>query len=213
MKNLCLLPLFLATVLPLSAQEVLSKASNAYTDPGWSFHWNSDHGLGAGDYKPLEATNQTGDVLYTVNGKFPSDVASAEQLFLGTIGSGTNVALMGEIGGLPGAGSEEPASRGVARAAILGYSVPKEGKIELQEGLLSNAQDSVDGVSLDIFINDETEPRLSGNTDPGKGMNLPFHASLGHLNKGDVIYVAIGPRGNNWSDVFTIQYSVVLTKD
>lgn len=213
MKILCLLSLLGLSTLPLTAQEILSKASNAFSDPGWSFHWNSGRGLGTGEYDKLEATDQTGEALYTVNGKFPTGLAGAEQLFLGTVGAGTSAELMGETGGLPGAGSEESVSRGVGRAAILGYTIPKDGVIEIQEGLLSNAQESVDGLSLSIYVNDEAEPRFSGNTEPGKGMNLPFQANLGHLKKGDIIYVAMGPRGNNWSDVFAIQYSIVLAKN
>lgn len=196
-----------ALSLPLQAEaKVIATLQDAYTDKAWSFFWNE-----VGQYNdpsgfsPMIATNQSEEapVQYT------ADTSQPEWLFVGYISSGASPIYAGRVGGLPGPGIEQSASNDRARAAAFAYTVPEDGAYSIEHSSLTNATESVDGLQVDVILGGSQETLLTKTTNPGTGESAKFDVSLGRLKKGDVFYIVISPRGNNYADIFAIDCDIV----
>jgi hypothetical protein len=76
-----------------------------------------------------------------------------------------------------------------------------------------NSGGSVDGVSIEIFVNDDPTPKFSSGTSHGFDSTLLFNVGLGNLSAGDTIYVAIGPKGSDLFDSIQLRYEIAVVPE
>ncbi|MDF2377692.1 MAG: Ig-like domain-containing protein, partial [Verrucomicrobiales bacterium] len=91
--------------------------------------------------------------------------------------------------------------------AIAAYTVTADGLYAISDSFLTRGSTSGNGVSLRLFLNDSTTPFYSATVTSNN--TRIFDQSLGYLSAGDTIYFAVGPNGNNASDNFTWDFSIV----
>jgi len=196
-----------ALSLPLQAEaKVIGTLQDAYTDKAWSFFWNEvGQPNDPSGYSPMTATDQGEEAVV----QYTADSSQPEWLFVGYISSGASPTYAGRVGGLPGPGIEQSASGGRSRAAAFAYTVPEDGTYAIEHSSLTNATESVDGLQVDVILGGSQEVLLTKTTNPGTGESAKFDASLGKLKKGDIFYIVISPRGNNYADIFAIDCDVV----
>jgi hypothetical protein len=196
-----------ALSVPLQAEaKVIGTLQDAYTDKAWSFFWNEvgQYNDPSG-YSPMVATNLGEEAA----AQYTADASQPEWLFVGYISSGASPTYAGRVGGLPGPGIEQSASKDRARAAAFAYTVPEDGTYAIEHSSLTNATESVDGLQVDVILGGSQETLLTQRTNPGTGESVKFDISLGKLTKGDVFYIVISPRGNNYADIFAIDCDIV----
>jgi hypothetical protein len=95
--------------------------------------------------------------------------------------------------------------------SIFTFDYFKKRSIAITNGTLTNVDTSTDGLDLRIYVNSSPTPVFSGITSPGQNSSLSFAPSLGNLNAGDTIYVAIGPRDIDSFDAFALEYGIEFT--
>lgn len=188
------------TTASVCHSETLSSIQNSFTDSGWSFWWNEKGELGDParylEMAPLESEDK----------KFTALSKDVGWLFIGLLSDKGHV---GQVGGLPGPGPEQTGKE-FGYAAIFSYTLPKGGKVSLAHSSLSTIYESKDGITISVFVNSETEPRLTKPTEAGQVSEVSFDVCLGDLKSGDTIYLAITPNQNNFGDSFGVDCDVVL---
>ena len=116
-------------------------------------------------------------------------------------------------GGHPGLGAVQAGSGGVERYCIAAYTLTSPDRIAILNGSIRNANPnnggSTDGVSVKVFVNDNSTPKLSSSTSPGFDSTTSFNVPLGDLIAGDTIYVAMGSNGEDLFDSFQLRYDIV----
>jgi hypothetical protein len=179
---------------------------------GWSYLWNSGGPIGtASNYTALLPTPDD-NVFYDSDGDgiLPAP-APADFLFLGL------VAPSGPAGGHPGLGEIDPIRMGtssfpgIERFAIAAFTLTDSDSVSLTNTLLENIDPEAtpsnsDGVNVRVYVNDRFI--TSAATTPGAGNTITFAKSLGKLDAGDTIYVAIGAGGFRDFDTFVLRYTV-----
>ncbi|RFC45725.1 MAG: Lysophospholipase L1 [Verrucomicrobia bacterium] len=187
MLALLLMPLLVqAQTVPVnasvdSASTLVAVFADAAKEPvppsGWSFQWNAHGALGtAANYEPLHYNAK--DSAYGVkdaSGKLRSDAPSH--------------AISQGIGYLDI--STKLDTGGVARHYIASYKLLEApgGDIWINHGNLRTPFN--EGTDLRIFVNDEQKAQWLIKNE--RRFAEVFQLNLGHLKKGDVIHVALGP--------------------
>lgn len=199
--------LILAAALSLGAltsqAQLLTSVQNAFVDPGWSLLWNPNGALG--DPSTYQALTSVG----TPTAPFYSAVPTDPEYLFANYQSQSPYA--GVIGGLPGPGYNM--GSGGIFSVIFGYTLISSAVIELQNSLLANIYNSDDGIKIWVFVNNETTARKEAASSFGQGSTASFNVNLGPLQAGDTFYVAVSPQGNNFADVFALQYDVVAVPE
>jgi hypothetical protein len=171
--------------------------------PGWAYLWNDAGPIGyPANYTPL---------LPTMSGIYTSD--GLETRPAPPPGNFIAMYFVGVApGGHPGMGALQAGSGSIERYTIAAYTLSSPDKIALLNGWLRNANPnsggSTDGVSLKVFVNDESLPRISTGTSAGYDSTASFNVGLGNLNAGDKIYVAMGSRNTDLFDGFQLRYDI-----
>ena len=172
--------------------------------PGWSYMWNSGGEIG-------DPANYT-DLLPTTDSKVWYNTDGAPSLPSPAPGSYTYFGLEvfnNSPGGHPGPGTGQTA---IERYAIAAYTLNNSGTFAITNGVLQNVDTSIDGLNFRIYANSDLI--YSGITNPGRNSFLNFsNVSLGNLNSGDTIYVAIGPGNVDNFDAFSLEYSIETADD
>jgi len=199
--------LVLAAALSLGAltaqAQTLTSVQNAFVDSGWSLLWNPNGALGN------PSTYQTLTNVGTPSAPFYSAVPTDPEYLFTNYQSQTP--YTGIIGGLPGPGYNM--GSGGIFSVIYGYTLSSASTIELQNSLLTNIYNSDDGIKIWVFVNNETTARLETASSFGQGSTASFNVNLGQLQAGDTFYVAVSPQGNNFADVYALQYDVVAVPE
>lgn len=178
---------------------------------GSAYYWNSSGPVGLiGNYSALLPTTHA-DHWYDVDGVagLPSGGPGAYANF-GIVPTGLGLVDEGLSGGHPGRGTGDVGA-GFERFVIAAYTLSVAGDVTISGGILRNAAPSTDGLSLLVFVNDTLVPILSGSTNSGMSSSFAFSPYLGSLGIGDVIQVAIGARGTDLHDTFSLDYSISVT--
>jgi hypothetical protein len=171
--------------------------------PGWEYVWNSSGPIGdPANYTAL-IPNMDGDYTPT-GGEIPGPAPGAYLNFR---------LLNGVPGGHPGLAASQGGSGGIARFAIAAFTLPAGDIVSIPNGLIRNRNPnmngSVDGMTLSVFVNDESVPRITATTAPGFGSETPFSVALGQLSAGSKVYVAVGAKGGDAFDGFDLRYDLV----
>ncbi|MEM7783484.1 MAG: hypothetical protein AAF623_09050, partial [Planctomycetota bacterium] len=174
-------------------------------DYRWNYYWNAptdwsagnspgnpfSGGIGNSDsYLPLVANNE----VYTADGDIDG-FNSDPDYFL----------RLTDIGGHPGNGFNSDFFQD--RFTIIGYTVETSGLYAIDNSYLYVGPRSNDGVEL--FIHVDQGENLSPTRFVSGGEVKDFDTSLGYLQKGDTIYVAVGANSNHTFDAYQIDFSVV----
>lgn len=175
--------------------------------PGWSYSYN---GLGPiGDPANYTALLPTTDPYVWYNDNGVNGLPGPDPggyVYFGLVGGGPDE---GQAGGHPGRAEGQSGSGGIERFAIAAYTLSVGGPVSIVDSLLTNADTSQEGLDLRIFVNSNPTPIFIGSTAPGQGSSLTFDTSLGTLDAGDTIYVAIGSGTVvDYNDSFSLDYGI-----
>ena len=181
--------------------------------PGWSYLYNGGGAIGnPANYTPLVATTaQSGQSIYydeTGSNGLPGP-APGSYVYFGLVLPGKLNA--GQAGGHPGEGSGNAGSGGIERYAIAAYTLGEAGTASISNSLLTNADYSAVGLDVAVYVDGNPTPFFSGSTSAGQGQMSSFDTSLGLLNAGDTIYVAIGSSTDDLNDSFSLDNEIDLT--
>ncbi|MEJ2622128.1 MAG: hypothetical protein P8163_18320, partial [Candidatus Thiodiazotropha sp.] len=108
-------------------------------------------------------------------------------------------------GGHPGRGSKQQAT--VDRYAIAAYQVNSAGQYRIEASEVATDCVYSKGLDLRVYVNDH----LISSIEVEQGETMAFDGDLGALVDGDQVYVAVGPRGHDGCDGFTLDYTLALT--
>ena len=169
---------------------------------GLRYLWNASGPLGNPQhYEPL---TWNGDVRYgpTGAGQFPAgDPAFSLHLRA--------------YGGHPGRDASGSQVHDFGHGPVVAFSVPADGQYAIIDSWLSRfdtrAQDEVDSdneFGLDVLVHVNDQAPLLQETSYGGG-KFTFDTELGQLQKGDTIYIAIGPNQSSRYDTFHWNFSIV----
>lgn len=174
---------------------------------GWQYLWNAPSGW--------VANVSSGDLLSGLIG-VPGDYVSLADA--GTTWTpdgdtaGTNNTPAGYLkltatGGHPGrnaGGVNTPRDR----YAIAAFTVPSDGFYSIENSFLSKTSSSGDAVEVLVFPG-ISSPVIRREIEPASTND--FNCTIGYLDAGQTIYVAIGPGGTAASDSFEMDYDIVHT--
>lgn len=175
---------------------------------GWQYLWNANGPVGdPTNYIPLQST-PVPVYLYDDDGDGVLAATEAGRFaFIGEVIAGFGLTNEGQPGGHPGAGSAQDPG-GIERYVIAAYTLDQSGPASITDSVLTNADVSSDGLSLAVFVNDEPTPRVSAFTAAGQSDATQFDVALGALAAGETIYVAVGSRGEDFGDTFSLAYTI-----
>jgi photosystem II stability/assembly factor-like uncharacterized protein len=157
---------------------------------GWSYLWNA-HG-------PIGDDANYADLVW--NGvHYDSDGSSGRDASEFDYGS------LSADGGHPGRGSKQQAT--VDRYAIAAYQIDSAGLYRIEASEVATDCVYSKGLDLRVYVND----RLISSIEVEQGETMAFDGDLGALVNGDRVYVAVGPRGHDGCDGFTLDYTLALT--
>lgn len=183
---------------------------------GWSYLWNSNDLIGIPAlYTPLLPTTHE-SAYYDEDGVDGLPTPGTDNfVFMGLVDTSAPT-TGGMPGGHPGSGPDQASSGGIARFAIAAYTLPTGGNISITNSLLMNADTvtqggSVDGLDVQVFVNDNPTPFAASSTVAGALSSTTFDINLGTLSAGDIIYVGIGPRANDLADSFALEYDIDIS--
>ena len=160
--------------------------------PGWAYKWNSGGAIGT-------AANY-GNLLWTAINQYDADGISGQP----TAGPAQYV-FLSATGVHPGGGTAQGA--GVDRYAIAEYTIPTKGNYSLTDSSFIHTDPGGAAVDLRVYVNDTLKNTL---TIPQSGATTTFNQSLGILNVGDKVYVAVGPSGDHGNDGSAIDFTIRL---
>lgn len=184
---------------------------------GWSYSWNPT-GYQIGDrahyagltYGPaFDWQNNPIGSSYTVTGRWPA-VASGDGQYIGVAPGLSDTTAPVH----PGLGSQQ-SSDGYDHAAIAAYTIQagEAGSVSIVNSLIARPAGAYAGGStgsddLFVYVNDTLKKSVLGvNTRDG----VSFDCSLGNLNAGDTVYVAVGPHGSNTNDNAWLSFGISST--
>jgi len=174
---------------------------------GWQYLWNAPSGWVAnvtsgdllsgligvpGEYVPL----QDAGTVWTPDG----DTA-------GTNNTPAGYLKLTSTGGHPGrnaGGVNTPRDR----YAIAAFTVPSDGFYSIENSFISKTSASGDAVEVLVFPG-ISSPVIRREAEPASTNN--FDCTIGYLDAGQIIYVAIGPGVTANSDSFEMDYDIVHT--
>ena len=162
---------------------------------GWDYMWNpAGTAVGtAANYASLVQDDDWWMNLYAATATFPSYWPAY-------------VLNISATGGSPGAGTAQ--GYDPEHFAIAAYTVQagEAGVVSITDSSIYNAYaDNSTGVELRVYVNDT----LTTSFIQGSGATAAsFDASLGSLDVGDTVYVAVGPNGTINSAGFALSYEL-----
>ena len=187
--------------------------------PGWRYLWNQPENWNTPQYSeqdwssnPLGRADGYAALLpqggaYTPAGA-PANTNPEPGKWLCVRGGGAR-------GDQPGYGAEQP-STSVDRYVIYAYTIQADdgdGNYKISASSLSSANPKIgrgDTCELRIFVNDTEigKPAVFAGAFTGES----FDCDLGALQKGDTVYVAVGPHGSSARDAWQIDFSIECSR-
>lgn len=124
-------------------------------------------------------------------------------------GGRLGVANLSYRGGHPGQGRDQ-SKDDTDHYVIAAYQVSEPGSYRLESGWLVRAESREDNEyqSVDLRVRVNDQPDAIAETCNRDGL-LRFQGDLGRLEKGDWIYVAVGPQGLSFNDRFEWDFAIV----
>jgi hypothetical protein len=186
-------------------------AATGTLTPGWQYLWNQPDNWVAG--------GAIGDVT---TGSIGNSASFMPLVFAGaglwTPSGNTDFAhdpdgylRLAPWGGHPGRGTSYPAGN-LERYAIAAYTVTSSGMYELDNATLGRPSTvtgpGIDGIDVLVFVNNTGSSPLLSQTVPTGGSLITFNTSLGLLNAGDTVYVAVGAMASDAYDGFTLEFTL-----
>lgn len=114
-----------------------------------------------------------------------------------------NQAERRSTGGRPGWGSNQGETED--RYSISAFTVSLEGQYYLTDSLLTQLNTGGgNGTDLIVMVDD----LVISTIDNPAASETSFDTNLGYLKPGDMIYVAVGPKGNRGSDLFSLDFTI-----
>jgi hypothetical protein len=166
--------------------------------PGWSYLWNANGTIGNfNNYVPL----RFGTALYTFDGFDQPLPRPAPAMYL----------RLGSNYGHTGLGSAESGSDGIARAAIVGYTVPWDASYAIVASSADATNDvgCSDGVSLQVYRNNDLIRTLQLQRSGSSSQS--FDVALGRMRPTDTIYIVLNPLATFDCDTVYFDFSVEAT--
>ena len=203
----CLLVLVVAFVQASSASAATISVANYQADfqgftpaTGWSYQTNSSGAIGNSANYANMLSNPTG-TQYNLTGS-------------ATLPVGSSYASLSAGGGHPGTGTAQVA--GVDRYVIAAYTIQStdvtgyimDGPFQLTNTSIVRPSTNGQSLSLQVYVNNT----LIGPADVISGTSVTtFDRTLGYIEVGDTVYVAVGPNTSHSNDSFgafnfTIQF-------
>ena len=189
---------------------------------GWSYLWNAPvdfdgHRARRMDTGPISDPSCFRQLLTTPQG-YTADGDNDN-----TNASPARYLRLSDLGGHPGRGSQqgelqqmvEPIPGAVAnrvdRYAIAAWTVDEPGFYSIRRSSLAqNQPENGRGIAVRVFTSRHAASAIvQGRVTDGEGV---FDADLGYLQRGDVIYVALGPDKHDGSDSFRWDYDIVRSQ-
>jgi hypothetical protein len=190
-------------------------ATTGTLKPGWQYLWNQPDnwvaGTGTGGATGNASTGSIGNtasfrpLVFIGSGKWTPD-GNTDYTHLPD-----GYLQLFQTGGHPGLGTSYPAGN-LERFAIAAYTVGSSGPYELDNATLGRPSTvtgpGIDGDEILVFVNNTGSSPLLRRTVPTGGGSIPFNTSLGLLNAGDTVYVAVGALDSDTSDAFTLEFTL-----
>lgn len=158
---------------------------------GWQYLWNANGPIGTpANYVPLAWDGSRYEL--DADTTFPDSDPAAYLSLHGT-------------GGHPGRGSAQTgAGNDLDRYPIAAYTVPFDGFYLITDSLLSVG--STNG-EVDLLVHVNGDAPIYKTLVAG-GTGTTFDLSLGALQGGDTVYVAVGPHVYDYSDSFSLDFTI-----
>ena len=161
---------------------------------GWRYLWNPSDEIGkSAHYRPL-IWNKSG--AYTPAPQFPA-------------GSPAKSLMLDMLSGYPGQGSSTAPDK-FDHFVVIAYTMQKDssGNVWLTDGnIMKPIGGEKETIELQIYVNDTL--KYSDNISSAETPTL-FQQDLGELKRGDTVYVAIGPDGNDAEDMFHLDFNLKI---
>ena len=114
---------------------------------------------------------------------------------------------LGEGWGHPGRPAGTPTGNKWARFAIAAYTIQANvGPVNIIDSSILVSSSFSDGVELRVYVNDSLKTSF---IQAGGSPAAAFNISLGSLNTGDKVYVAVGANNSDAGDTFNLSYKLV----
>lgn len=177
---------------------------------GWEYLWNRNGPIGnpANYVALLPTTNPY--IYYDADGVpgLPGAGDPAAFVYLGIL-----VPILSQSpvpGGHPAHGTTQAGTGGIERFAIAAYTLPSTGIVSIVGSQLLNADNSLDGLHVQVYLGSQNLPLIDATTSAGLGSSVSFNGSLGFRTAGEKVYVGIGARGDDFFDTFRLRYSIAI---
>ena len=128
-------------------------------------------------------------------------------------GSRLHAANLSHRGGHPGSGKDQT-KNDQDHYVIAAYDVPRDGVYRIESGWLVRfeSREDIANQAVDLVVHINEDPPIYRETCSRDGL-LRFGGTLGLLNQGDRIYVAVGPHGVDHNDRFEWDFAIVRMLD
>lgn len=114
-------------------------------------------------------------------------------------------------GGYPGRGSSQGAT--FDRFVLAGYQAKIGGYYGIDAGFVTSLNAASTGQQIAIYVQSGTTlTRKMLRSNPGGQTALLNNISLGLLAAGDIVWLGVGPSGNDTADTFSLDFSVVYNE-
>lgn len=192
-----------AFTVPAQGLRVIANYRNAFRegspDPNWIYAWN-DAGdvLSATPYRRLFWSPSAN--AYNARGLSQPDTESS-------LAYGALAGSWGHPGRAPGQQSGNQ-----ARFVLAGYEVRASGTFRVQDGFVQVSNPALsDGLRVVILVRGPSgvQVHLDQTCAAGAPFSIPTRR-LTNLSPGQVIYVGIGPNGNDANDTFTLDFDIAV---
>lgn len=127
---------------------------------------------------------------------------------------------LGWVGGAPGAAAAAehqsglPVGDALDRYAIAAYSIDRTGMYSIADSFFRAGDQTTDGIDVRVYVSGETpavQRRIDLEPTTPTTDTTNFDTTLGHLSKGDQVYVAFGPGDNHRFDFFFSDFTIYRT--
>lgn len=203
LRSSVLLLLAALVLTDLGARTVVSNYRNNFGGSGWSYLWNAPEGWAIGSTGDQTSGFIGAPVGYRALTLFESSYYPDGDA-TGTNNAPAGFLRLSATGGHPGPAAGVTNKR--ARYAIAAYTVPSSGLYAIENSSLSVSNSSSDGVEVLVFPG-RSEAAFRKVITPTASDS--YDVEIGHLEAGQVIYVAFGPGTSANSDTFLTDFNIV----
>jgi len=174
---------------PVRVAQLVSDYRPETPAPGWQYLWNKGSVTGRANFTPLVWNGQSYG---------PDDNPQFPRPSVG------RYVRLSSHGGHPGSGRAQGNSNEVY--AIAGFAVTNAGWFAITNSHIMRNDGNREGeIVLRVFVNERPiPPELICNSKA----HQTFDRTLGFLNKGETIYVAVGPNGTDRYDHFDWDFAI-----